>query len=224
MFLLLGAGFGIAALSLFIEATAWIMKKLKRKFFPEKECYQNSTDLEKHGHTEYENKNNEQQGLVHDDTDQVGFRKRCVFSANARFKTCEDSDEKSDRLQYSIPLQSMTSLPATSSPKLNRRIQTPRPCYTFTVERDAEMFGDEIQEALSYTEYGKCEEASSMRSEFQKEKAAEAEDQEQSYHMYEEDASGPLAVTGGMDQYNEQNQTEQDKDMAHDNNMKLLHL
>ncbi|KDR16185.1 hypothetical protein L798_09600 [Zootermopsis nevadensis] len=147
MFLLLGAGFGIAAFILFIEAIAWIMKKIKRKFFPEKECYKNSALLNEHGDMTHKDKNNEQQeSLIHDDTDQPGLKKRRVYSADSRFKTYEDSDDRSnDRLSYVIPMQSATSLPATYSIKLkNRRTQTPRPSYTFTVERDAEMFRDEI--------------------------------------------------------------------------------
>jgi hypothetical protein len=179
------------------------MKKIKRKFFPEKECYQNSADLNKHGDMKHEDKNNEQQErLVHDDMNQPGFRKRCVYSADARFKTCEDSDEKpNDRLQYFMSLQSLTSMPVTSSPELKkRRIQTPRPSYTFTVERETKIFGDEIRGALSYRGYGKCEEASSVRPEFHTENAAGTEAQEQSYHMSEEDVPGLLDVRGSLDQ------------------------
>jgi hypothetical protein len=196
MFLLLGGGFGIAAFVLFIEVIVWIMKKIKRKFFHEKEHDQNS-DLDNPGDTKHEDKINElQEKLVHDDRNKPGCRNRRVCSADERFRTCDDFDEKShNRLQYLIPVQSMTSLPVTSTPKLKRsRIQTPRPSYTFTAGKDSEMSEEEIQEARSYTEYINCEEASSMRPNFQTEHAAGAEVQEHSYHMSENDASGLTGI------------------------------
>jgi hypothetical protein len=189
MFLLLGAGFGIAAFVLLIETIAWIITKIKRKFILEKKADQDSAVLHKPGDMRHESTNNEQhEMLVYDYRDQPRFRKRHAYSAGARFKTCEDFDEKSeDRLQYFI---SMTSLPVTSSPKLkNRRMQTPKPKHTFTVG-EADMSGDDIPKDTSYNGHRKYEGISRV-SEFQTgntdDKYFGAKFQEQSYHTFGKD-------------------------------------
>jgi hypothetical protein len=193
------------------------MKKIKRKFFSEENHYQDSTDLDKFGDRRHETKSSyQQQKPVHDDGDQPRYRNRHVFSADARLKTCEDFDEKSHN-------RSMISLPVTSSPVLNRRMQTPRHSYTFTVEREAQMFGDEILEDTSHNRYRKCEEASSRRLGFQTENEGDkyfgAKVQEQSPFMSEEDVSNPRGFMGRQDKY-----SEQEKDMAHDDRLTLQHL
>uniref|UniRef100_A0A0U5BQ72 Putative ionotropic receptor n=1 Tax=Reticulitermes speratus TaxID=60591 RepID=A0A0U5BQ72_9NEOP len=228
MFLLLGAGFGIAAFVLFIETVVWIIRKIKKTLFPGEKCDQAPPDLDKSCDMGHEAENNERyEKLVYDYRAQPGFRKRRVYSADAIFKTCEDTDEIShNTLQFFIPLHSMTSLPITSSPKLeNTRLQTPRPNDTFTIEKDAEMSGDKIPEDRSYNGYGKYEEDSSRRSEFHTEKVSDkyfgAKVQEQSYHMFEEVASGHLGLRDWQDVHSEHHPNEQEKDMAHSDRITL---
>lgn len=223
MFLLLGAGFGIAAFVLLIEIIAWIMKKIKRKFFLERNDDQDSPVLYQPGDLRHESKNNEQsETLMHDYRDLPGFRERHAYSAGARFKTCEDLDDKSDdRLQYFI---SMTSLPVTSSPRLkNRRMPTPKPKYSFTVEREADMSGDEIPEDTSYNGRRKYEEDNSSGSKFQigntDDKYFGAKVQEQSYHTFEKnDTSNSLGFREN------QNPTGQDTDMTCDDRLTFQYM
>jgi hypothetical protein len=230
MFLLLGAGFGIAAFVLSIETVAWIIKIIKKKFLPEERCAQ-APDLGKSGDMGQEAENNEgHEKLVCDYKDQPGFRKRRVYSADEIFKICEDNNDTShDRLQFLIPLHSMTSLPLTSSPKLdNRRLKTPGPNDTFTIEKDAEMSGDEILEDASYNGYGKCEKDKSWTPELCTEKASDkyfgAKVQEQSYHMYDEVTSGPLHLMEWQNVHSKEYPSEQEKDMSHDDRITLQHL
>jgi hypothetical protein len=118
----------------------------------------------------HNSKSNEQhETLVHDYRDQPGFRKRHAYSAGARFKTCEGLDERpDDMLQCFISLHSTTSLPVINSPRLkNRRMKTPKPDYTFTVEGQGSISGDEIPEDTRYDGYRKYEEAISKDSKFQ---------------------------------------------------------
>jgi hypothetical protein len=228
MFLLLGAGFGIAAFVLLIETIAWIVKKIKRKFFLEKNDDHDSPVLHKSGDIRHESKNNEQSdALMHDYRDQPGFKERHAYSAGARFKTCEDLDDKSDDgLQCFISLHSMTSLPVTSSPRLkNRRMQTPKPKYSFTVKGEADMFGDEIPENTSYNWHRKYEEDNSRGSKFQMGNAGDkyfgAKVQEQSYHtrMFEKkDTSGSLGFRKNLDP------TGQDTDMTCDDRLTFQYM
>lgn len=220
MFLLLGAGFGIAAFVLFIETILWIINKIKKKLFPGEKCDQAPPDLDKCDDMEHEDENNEQhEKLVHDYTPQPGFQKRRAYSTDAIFKIYEDTDETShDRLQLFIPIHSMTSPSATSYPKLeSRRLQTPGPNDTFTIEKDAEMSGVETPEDKSYNGYGKYEADGSRRPEFHIERASDkyfgAKVQEQSYHMLEEVASGHLGLRVWKDVHSEQHPTEQEEDM-----------
>lgn len=220
MFLVLGAGFGIAAFVLLIETIAWIITKVKRKFFLEKND-QASPVLQKPGEMRHESKNNEQpETLMHDYRNQPGLRERQAYSADARFMTCEDLDEKSDeRLQYFISLHSMTSLPVTSSPRLkNRRMRTPKPNYSSTVEGEADMSGDEIPEDRSYTGRRKEEKINSRGSKFQTgntgDKYFGAKVQEQSYHTFEKnDTSSSLGFRENQDP------TGQDTDMTCDDRL-----
>lgn len=220
MFLLLGAGFGIAAFVLFVETTLWIINKIKKKLFPGEKCDQAPPDLEKCGDMGNEAENNEQhEKLVHDYTPQPGFQKRRAYSTDAIFKIYEDTDETShDRLQFFIPVHSMTSLSVTSYPKLeSRRLQTPGPNDTLILEKDAEMSGVETPEDKSYNGYGKYEADGSWRPEFHIEKASDkyfgAKVQEQSDHMLEEAASSHLGLREWKDVHSGQYPTEQEEDM-----------
>ena len=221
MFLLLGAGFGIAAFVLFIETVLWIINKIKKKLFSGEKCDQVPPDVDKSGDMGHEAENNERhEKLVHDYRPQPGFQKRRAYSADAIFKTYEDTDETSHaRLQFFIPIHSMTSLPLTSYPRLeNRKLQTPGPNDTFTIEKDAEMSGVETPEDKSYNGYGKYEADGSRRPEFQTEKASDkyfgAKVQEQCYHMFEEAASGHLALREWQDVHSEQHPAEEEKDLC----------
>lgn len=220
MFLLLGAGFGFAAFVLFIETILWILNKIKEKLFPGEKCDQAPPDLDKCGDMGHEAQNNEQhEKLVHDYTPQPGFQKRRAYSTDAIFKIYEGTDETShDRLQFFIPIHSMTSLSVTSHPKLaSRRLQTPGPNDTFTKEKGAEMSGVGTPEDKSYNGYGKYEADGSRRSEFLIERASDkyfgAKVQEQSYHMLEEAESGHLGLWEWKDVHSEQYPTEQEEDM-----------
>jgi len=217
MFLLLGGGFGIAAFILFIETMLWIINKIKKKLFNGEKCDQAPPDLDKSGDMEQEAENNEQhEKLVHDYTPQPGFQKRRAHSTDAIFKIYEDNDETShDRLQFFIPVHSMTNLSVTSYPKLvSRRLQTPGPNDAFTTEKDAEMSGVETSEDKSYNGNGKYEADSSRRLEFHTEKASDkyfgAKVQEQSYLKLEEAASGHLGLRDWMDVHSEQYPAEQE--------------
>lgn len=220
MFLLLGAGFGIAAFVLFIETILWIIHKIKEKLFPGEKCDQAPPDLDKSGDMGHEAENNERhEKLVHDYTPQPGFQKRRAYSTDAIFKIYEDTDETSHgRLQFFNPVHSMTSLSVTSYPKLeSRRLQTPGPNDIFTIEKDAEMFGVETPEDKSYNGYGKHDADSSRRPEFHTERASDkyfgAKVEEQSYHMLEEAASGHLGLRDWRDVHSEEYPTEQEEDM-----------
>jgi hypothetical protein len=212
MFLLLGAGFAIAAFVLLIETIAWIIKKINRKFILEKNADQGSAILQKPDDMRHKSKSNEQcETLVHEYRDQPGFRKRHAYSAGARFNTYEDLNQKSDdRLQHFIPLQTMASLPVTSSPRLKiSRMQTPKPNYTFKVD------GDEIPEDISYDEYRKHEEDNSRDPTFQTENMGDqyfgAEVQVQSHHTFEN-----VDTTGFLGFMENQDPTEQETDMTYD--------
>lgn len=219
MFLLLGAGFGIAAFILLIETVAWIIKIIKKKFFLAKNNDQVSPVLHKPGDVRHKSKISVQsETLMHDYRDQPGFRERHAYSAGARFKIVEDLDDKSDeRLQYFISLHSMTSLPVTSSPRLkNRRMPTPKPKYSFTVEGEADMSGDEIPEDSSYNGCRKYEEDNSRGPKFQIKNTGDkyfgAEVQEQSYQTFEKnDTSSSLGFRENQDP------TGQDTHMTCDN-------
>ncbi|XP_023706729.1 ionotropic receptor 21a isoform X3 [Cryptotermes secundus] len=255
MFLLLGAGFGIAAFILLIETVAWIIKIIKRKFFLPKNNDEVSPVLHGdmrhksenndqvspvlhgnmrhksenndqvspvlHGDMRHKSENNEQsEVLMHDYRDQPGFRERRAYSAGARFKIHEDLDDKSDdRLQYFISLHSVTSSPVTSYPRLkNRRMPTPKPKYSFTVEGEADMSGDEIPEDSSYNGCRKYEEDNSRGPKFQigntGDKYFGAEVQEQSYRTSEKnDMSGSLGFRENQDP------TGQDTDMTCDDRL-----
>ncbi|XP_069678184.1 uncharacterized protein Ir21a [Periplaneta americana] len=147
MFLLLGAGFGIAALVWTIEVIAWICKKIKQKLFP------NENECEDGDNNETDNVENIDDNL-NSDIDDTGYpipTKRRVHSspsADVRCRPRQVFDEQSiyhlsldrtNRLRCLVPLQSTDGLPVTSSPKLKRRrMQTPRPSYTFIIEREAD--------------------------------------------------------------------------------------
>jgi hypothetical protein len=219
MFLLLAIGFGTAACVLFIETILWIINKIKKILFPGEKCDQ-VPDVDKSSDMGHEAENNERhEKLVHDYRPQPGFRKRRANSTDAIFKTYEDTDETShDRLQFSIPVHSMTSLPVTTYPKLeSRRLPTPRPNDTFTIEKDAEMSGVETPEDKSYNGYGKYQADGSSITEFHTEKASDkyfgAKVQEQSYHMLEEADSGHLGLREWNDLHHEQYPTEEERDM-----------
>jgi hypothetical protein len=165
-FLLLGAGFGIATFVLLIEITAWIIKTIHRKLILKGNVNSDSAVSRKSGDTRHNSMSNEQhETLVRGYRDQPGIRKRHAYSAGARFKTCDLDESPDDMLQYFISLHSMASLPVTNSPRMkNRRTQTPIPDYTFTLEGQGAISGDEIPEDARYDGYRKCEEAISKGS------------------------------------------------------------